>query len=403
MDLRSPVVVAARRTPVATTGRGLARVDAAGLAGPVLAALVDDLHDAGLNDVAGPRDDVRVDDVLLGNCCGPGGDVARVSVLAAGLGVEVPGVTVDRQCGSGLEAVRLATSLVAGGAADVVLAGGVESASTAPWRMTRAQGPVDEPRLYTRAPFAPPGFPDPEMGEAAEVVAMMCGVSRERQDAYAERSHARAVAAQAAGLFHDELVPVGGVESDDRPRANLTARALSRFRPAFADGGTVTAGNSCGINDGAAAVAIVPEALRAAAGLPGLRVLATAACGVDPATPGLGPVPAVCAVLDRAGLRMADVDVLEITEAFAAQVLACTDALGLDALGADAGRVCPDGGAIALGHPWGASGALLVVRLFSRMVRQPRGAASGAPPRYGVATCAIGGGQGVAVLVERVA
>ena len=126
MDLRSPVVVAARRTPVATTGRGLARVDAAGLAGPVLAALVDDLHDAGLQDVAGPRDDVRVDDVLLGNCCGPGGDVARVSVLAAGLGVEVPGVTVDRQCGSGLEAVRLATSLVAGGAAEVVLAGGVD-------------------------------------------------------------------------------------------------------------------------------------------------------------------------------------------------------------------------------------------------------------------------------------
>jgi acetyl-CoA C-acetyltransferase len=413
MDLRSPVVVAARRTPVATTGRGLARIDAAGLAGPVLAALVDDLYGVhggvrhGTAHGTTRPDDVRVDDVVLGNCCGPGGDVARVSVLAAGLGVEVPGVTVDRQCGSGLEAVRLAASLIAGGAADVVLAGGVESASTAPWRMTRTHAPTEEPRLYTRAPFAPPGFPDPEMGEAAEAVAAMCGVTRERQDAYAERSHARAVAARDAGLFEDELVPVGGVGSDDRPRANLTAAALSRFRPAFTDGGTVTAGNSCGINDGAAAVALVPEELRAAAGLPGLRVLATAVCGVDPSTPGLGPVPAVEAVLARAGLQLSDVDVLEITEAFAAQVLACTDELGLDALGADAGRVCPDGGAIALGHPWGASGALLMVRLFSRLVRQVRGPGHRRgeqpdAPRYGVATCAIGGGQGVAVLVERV-
>jgi acetyl-CoA C-acetyltransferase len=241
------------------------------------------------------------------------------------------------------------------------------------------------------------------MGEAAEAVAMLCGVSRERQDAYAERSHARAVAARTAGVFEDELVPVGGVEADDRPRANLTLAALSRFRPAFAAGGTVTAGNSCGINDGAAAVAIVPEEVRAEAGLPGLRVLASAACGVDPATPGLGPVPAVCAVLDKAGLTPKDVAVLEITEAFAAQVIACTDALGLDVLGRDAGRVCPDGGAIALGHPWGASGALLVVRLFSRMVRQARGLPARKAPRYGVATCAIGGGQGIAVLVERVA
>jgi acetyl-CoA C-acetyltransferase len=412
MDLRSPVVVAARRTPVATTGRALARLDTAGLAGPVLSALVDDLYGLQGNGLQGNgpagsngsarHDDVRVDDVVLGNCCGPGGDVARVSVLAAGLGVEVPGVTVDRQCGSGLEAVRLGASLVAGGAADVVLAGGVESASTAPWRMTRSHSPVDEPRIYTRAPFAPPGFPDPEMGEAAEELAARCGVSRERQDAYAERSHARAVAAQAGGVFEDELVPVGGLAADDRPRAKLTAAALSRFRPAFAGGGTVTSGNSCGINDGAAAVAVVSEELRAAAGLPGLRVLASAACGVDPSTPGLGPVPAVRAVLARAGLSMADVGVLEITEAFAAQVLACTDALGLDALGADAARVCPDGGAIALGHPWGASGAMLVVRLFSRLVRQTRGVPAADRPRYGVATCAIGGGQGVAVLVERV-
>ncbi len=236
------------------------------------------------------------------------------------------------------------------------------------------------------------------MGEAAETVARECRVSRERQDAYAARSHARASAARAAGWFAAELVPVGGTDADDRPRAGLRPATLARFRPAFTPGGSATAGNSCGINDGAAAVALVSESTRRAAGVPGLRVLATAAVGLDPRTPGLGPVPAVRAVLARGGLDLDDIGVLEITEAFAAQVLACTDALGLDALGADADRVCPHGGAIAFGHPWGASGALLVVRLFAALVRAP----STAPPRYGIATCAVGGGQGVAVLVERV-
>jgi acetyl-CoA C-acetyltransferase len=383
----SPVVVAARRTPVATAGRGLRDHGPAGLAAPVLAALRADLVEVlpgrDARDGSGDGTDRRcVDEVLLGNCCGPGGDVARVAALAAGLGVAVPGVTVDRQCASGLEAVRLGASLVAGGEARLVLAGGVESASTA-----RDGG--------RRAPFAPPGFPDPDMGEAADALARRTGVDRHRQDAYAARSHRLALAAAAGGVYGPELVPVGGVATDDRPRPGLTPEVLGRMRPAFAPEGTVTAGNACGVNDGAAAVAIVPEEVRAAAGLPGLRVLATAAAGVDPALPGLGPVPAVRAVLERSGVRLDAVDVLEVTEAFAGQVLACTDALGLDPLGADAHRVCPQGGAIALGHPWGASGALLVVRLFSRLVRQRRG-------RLGVATCAVGGGQGLAVLVERV-
>jgi acetyl-CoA C-acetyltransferase len=336
---------------------------------------------------------VAVDDVVLGNCCGPGGDVARVAALAAGLGADVPGVTVDRQCGSGLEALRIAAALVASGQAGCVLAGGTESASRA-----RDGG--------ARAAFAPPGFADPDMGPAAEALAARCGIDRERQDAYAARSHRLVLAERAAGTFAEELVPVGGTDRDDRPRA-LDATTLSRLRPAFATAGgsagapgsggsgTVTAGNACGVNDGAAAVAVVSEGLRAAADLPGLRILGSAVVGVDPALPGLGPVPAVRRVLRHAGLDLADVDVLEITEAFAAQVLACTDALGLDPLGRDAERVCPQGGAIALGHPWGASGALLAVRLFSRLVRQGRG-------RFGVAACAVGGGQGVAVLVERV-
>jgi acetyl-CoA C-acetyltransferase len=203
------------------------------------------------------------------------------------------------------------------------------------------------------------------------------------------------VAAQRAGVFDDELVPVDGVTTDDRPRPTLDADRLARFPAQFARGGTVTAGSSCGVSDGAAAVAVVPERTRAALGLPGLALRAWALRGVDPALPGLGPVPAVTDALALAGLALKDVDVLEVTEAFAAQVLACTDALGLDALGDDARRVCPDGGAIALGHPWGASGALLVVRLFSSLVRRDGG-------RVGVATCAVGGGLGVAVVAERV-
>lgn len=380
---RRPVVIAARRTPVATTGRSLSRLDVDALAAPVLRALAADL---------GP-DGPGVDEVLLGNCTGPGGNTARRAALAAGLGVSVPATTVDHQCGSGLEAVRLAAQAIASGSADVVLAGGVESASTAPGRSLRRSGGPD--LAYRRAPFAPAGFADPEMGVAADVLAERAGITRARQDAYSARSHERALTAQDAGVFDAELVPVAGVMLDDRPRRGLDVARLARFPAAFRPGGTVTAGSSCGISDGAGAVLVVSEGVRAALGVPGLALTGWAVAGVDPALPGLGPAPAVRSALRRAGADLAAVDVLEITEAFAAQVLACTDELGLAALGADAGRVCPDGGAIALGHPWGASGALLVVRLFSRLVRRSLGT-------LGVATCAVGGGQGVAVVTERV-
>ncbi len=375
--MTGPVIIAARRTRVRSvraTGAAAAgqqRFDPVELAAPVLAALAGDVAPLG------------VDDVVLGAARGHGGDLARVAALAAGLGVAVPGVAVDRQCGSGLEAVRLAAALVGAGQASVVLAGGVDSASAA--------GPG-------RARFAPSPFPDPEMGEAAEVVAREREVSRQRQDAYAVRSHRLAAAARDAGRFADELVEVPGLSGDDRPRRHLDAAALARLPAAFVPGGTVTAGNSCGVSDGAAAVAVVDDATHARLGLPGLRVLASGVVGVDPARPGLGIVPAVRAVLDRAGRDLAEVRQIELTEAFAGQVLACTDELGLDPLGADADRICPDGGAIGLGHPWGASGAMLVVRLFGRFVREgdaPAGA-------LGLAACAVGGGQGVALLVERV-
>lgn len=376
LDSRTPVVVAARRTPVGRVGGSLSAVDVTALAAPVLRAIADDVGEP-------------VDEVVLGNCTGPGGDPARVASLAAGLGIDVPALTVDRQCGSGLEALAVAAQRVALGAT-LIIAGGVESASTAPLR--HALQPDGSRRPYSRAPFAPPAFGDPDMGPAAEALAAAAGVSRERQDAYALRSHHLAVRTADRGGFDAELVPLGEVDRDERPRRGLRLDQLARFRPAFADGGTVTVGNSCGVNDGAAAVAVVDEATRRRLGLPGLAIRAYASAGVDPRLPGRGPVPAVRAVLDAAGLGIADVGAFEITEAFAAQVLACTDELGVDATGE---VVCAEGGAIALGHPWGASGALLVVRLFSQLVR-------GDGPRWGVATCAVGGGQGVAMLVERV-
>lgn len=372
-----PVIVGARRTPIGSAGHALRDVDVTALAAPVLTAV---RRDAGV-DAPGH--------VVLGNCMGPGGNVARVATLAAGFGVSVPALTVDLQCGSGLAAVTTAAAFVRSGMTDVVLAGGVESASTAPWRMWP---PTDDgaPQRYFRAPFAPAELGDPEMGAAADAVASRWGISRGRQDAYAARSHSRAAAARAAGRFDAELVPLPQLARDERVRDNLREATLSRLPAVFTAGGTVTAGNACGVNDGAAAVTIVSEARRRADGIPGLACVDWETVGVDPRLPGVGPVPAIRNLLRRNGISLGDLGVVEVNEAFAAQVLACCDELGLPEE-----RVCVEGGALALGHPWGASGAVLVVRLFGQMVRQDG-------PELGLAAIAVGGGQGVAMLVQRV-
>ncbi|MEU7629614.1 thiolase family protein [Nocardia sp. NPDC049220] len=370
-----PVLVAPRRTPIGNAGHGFADLTTTDLAAPVLRAVLSSLRGAGIT--------AEVDDVVLGNCLGPGGDPARIAALRAGMGAHVPGVTIDRQCGSGLDAVMQAAVRVRSGADELILAGGVESASTAPWRFWPPVAGAD-PVRYTRAPFAPQGFPDPEMGVAADDLARVRGITRQRQDAYAARSHTLAAAAD----FSSEIVPIGDVHRDERVRAGMTEARLARLRPSFGGDGTATAGNSCGISDGAAVVAVTTESI--AAGLPALRILGTAVSGSDPAFPGLGPVPAIRKLLRRTGFDPADLGVIEITEAFASVVLAVSDELGLDE-----SKICPQGGAIAIGHPWGASGAILLVRLASQMLRE-------GGPALGLAACAIGGGQGIAMLVERV-
>lgn len=368
--MTDPIIIAGRRTPIATLGRAFQSHRADELAASVLRAVRDDA-----DHVAGQT--LSVGDVILGNCTGPGGNIARVSALAAGLDTSVPAGTVDRQCGSGLAAIIDAAAAIRAGDHRVRLAGGVESASTAPVRSIN-EAP------YDRAPFTPMGWPDPDMPRAAENLAKLDGISRARQDAYAARSHDRAERARDSGLFDAELVTSAALDHDDA--IGVARPLLHRFTPLFA-GGTVTAGTSTRVSDGAAVVAVAP-----AGTAPGLAIRSTRITGCDPAFPGIGAVSAIRAVLDDIGAALSDVAAIEIVEAFAAQSLAVLNRLGLDD---DDPRVCAEGGALALGHPWGASGAVVAVRLFSRLVRANKPSGT-----LGVAAASIGGGMGVAIAVE---
>ena len=378
-----PVVIAARRTPISTRGMRLRGRSVHELAAPVIRRCLADAERAiGSSLVVG--------DVVLGNCMGPGGNIARLSALAADLDVSVPGMTIDRQCGSGLSAIITASDAIRAGDSRLLLAGGAESASTAPLRIAHGVP-------YARAAFSPTGFPDPEMGPAAQELAAAFGIDRDRQDAYAERSHRLALVQLEAGGFDNELVALDELGRDDSPRERMTD-LLPRFPSLYPtlDGpatGSVTAGNSCRISDGAAVVAIVSTGSRGDA--PGLALLAHATIGCDPALPGIGPVAAVNQVLAAAGVSLDDIAAFEIVEAFAAQCLAVLYSLDLATPDFVDPRVCSGGGALALGHPWGASGAVSVVRLFTRLVRE--GAPAGS---LGIATAAVGGGMGVAALFE---
>jgi acetyl-CoA C-acetyltransferase len=370
------VIVAARRTPIARLDGDLAGFDAQALAASVIAAVV---ADAGVEGEG-------VADVILAHAAGPGGNLARRAALDAGLGHEVPGLTIDRQCGGGLDAIVLACRLAEAGAGDLYVAGGVESASTSPLRHERGRDRgARERRFFPRQMFAGGGYEDPGMAESAETIASEWGVSRERQDALAAESHRRAVSARAAGAFDREIVPVGGVTYDSCPRPTLAPERLGRFPSIVTANGTVTAANSSQIADGAAAVVVASAAAADRLGLHGMRHLDSATAGVEPRVCGIGAVVAARRLSARnPRFDPRAVTHVAMTEAFASQTVATIEELELDG---DA--VNPDGGAIALGHPWAASGAVQVVRLFSRM-RWLTG------PSDGLALAAIAGGMGTA-------
>ena len=333
-------------------------------------------------------------------------DLARMAALLAGLPVEVPGVTVNRLCASGLDAVNQASRALRLAEGDLYLAGGVESMSRAPWVVPKPEAslPRGPQTMHDTAlgwrlvnPRMAELHSTESMGETAENVAERYGIDREAQDRFALRSHQRAVAAGREGRFADEIVPVEvatdgaeptTVETDEGPRPDTSLDQLARLRPAFREGGSVTAGNASTLNDGAACLVLASEARAAAMGArPLARIVATGVAGVDPAYMGMGPVPAIRRALAAAGLGLAEIDLIEINEAFAAQVLACVGELGIDE-----DRLNVNGGAIALGHPLGCSGARLMTTLVWELRR--RGG------RYGVAALCVGVGQGVATVVE---
>lgn len=399
-QLHDAVIVAAARTPVGRYAGALSSVRPDDLGAVVLSEIV---RRAGI-------DPALIEDVYMG-CANQAGednrDVARMSLLLAGYPVQVGGVTVNRLCGSGLQAVNDAARALQLGDGDVYVAGGVESMSRAPFVMAKPSEafPRGETTLFDTTlgwRFTNPRLSEMyypySMGETAENVAEQYQVSRADQDLFALASQQKAAAAQANNRFAEEIVPVTvpqrkgeprKVDTDEHPRADTTLEALAKLRPAFKANGTVTAGNSSGINDGAAALLLMSEERAAQLNLkPLARVISMAVAGVDPATMGVGPIPASRKALERAGLSVHDLDLVELNEAFAAQSLACMRELDLDPA-----KVNVNGGAIALGHPLGCSGARLATTLIYELQRRQG--------RYGLATMCIGVGQGIATVFER--
>jgi acetyl-CoA C-acetyltransferase len=348
-------------------------------------------------------DPEQVDQVILG-CVGQVMEdayIARHAAVKAGLPISVPAYTVNRICGSGLEAINTASRWIETGDASVIVAGGAENMTMMPYYLRSARygyrlghGQLEDGIQHLLGdPFS-----KSHMGVTAENLAEKFGVTREAQDELALRSQQRAIAAIEAGKFKDEIVPVevkagretAVIDTDEHPRADTTQESLAKLRPAFKEGGVVTAGNASGINDGAAAVVVMSRSKADELGLkPRLRIVARAEAGVEPAVMGMGPIPAVRKALDKAGMAIDQMDVVELNEAFASVAVACSTALGLDDE-----KTNPNGGAIALGHPIGASGAILTVKLMYELERRQG--------RFGLVSLCIGGGQGIATIFERV-
>jgi 3-oxoadipyl-CoA thiolase len=396
--MTNALIVSAVRTPVGRAGGALADVRADDLAAIAVKAVVE----------RSGVDPSRIDDVILG-CTNQAGednrDVARMAVLLAGLPIEVAGQTVNRLCGSGLQAVASAAQAIKAGEGEIFIGGGVESMTRAPYVMlksgtgwNRELPPMADSTVGWR-------FTNPKMnkewtislGMTAEKVAKQYGITREQQDAFGAESQRRAVAAIQAGVFKDEIVPVTipqkkgdpiVVDTDEHPRPDVTLEKLAKLRPAFVADGTVTAGNSSGINDGSSALLLVAEGT-SGVGKPLARIITSAVAGLDPSVMGLGPIPATRKALKRAGMTIDQIDLIELNEAFASQGLACMKDLELDPE-----KVNVYGGAIAMGHALGSSGSRILTTLVHALHRRQK--------RYGLATMCIGVGQGIAMIVERV-
>ena len=401
-----PVIIDAVRTPIGALGGTLAPVRPDDLAAHVLRAILE----------RNRLDPALVEEVYLG-CANQAGEdnrnVARMALLLAGLPFEVAGVTINRLCASGLNAVNQAARAIKAGEGEVFIAGGVESMSRAPYSIPKAESgfPFGNLTAYDTAlgwrypnPKMQEKYGTEQMGETAENIAQMKPhITRQKQDEFSVRSHQRAIAAIDSGKFAQEILPViipqrkgdpKVVDTDERPRRDTTLESLSKLKPAFRkEGGTVTAGNSSGLNDGAAALLLMSDSKAKALGLkPLARIVSSAAAGVPPRVMGLGPVPAVQKALQRAGLSLKDIGLIELNEAFAVQSLAVIEDLGLDPE-----LVNVNGGAVALGHPLGCSGARILTTLLHEMERR---APSEKRPYYGLATLCVGVGQGEATVVD---
>lgn len=386
---RDPVVVSAVRTAIARQGGALASLDAHIFGAEVIKEAVKR---------AKVTPDV-IDDVYFGNVLSGGGNIARLTVLQTGLSLDIPGLTVDRQCGSGINAVNLAAQSIRAGVGDVFVAGGTESMTRAPYLMdrpSRAYSPT--PPNFRKSKLSPKEIGDPPMGITAENLAEKYNISREEQDEYAYESQKRMAHAMDNGFYDEQIIPISVpqrkgepviFDKDEHPRPQTTMEALAKLRPVFKEGGTVTAGSSSGLNDAASALVVMS---RAKADELGLEILAVVkdytVAGCNPNIMGIGPVPATRKLMERTGLSINDFDVIYLNEAFAAQVLACVRELNIDR-----SKLNVNGGAIAHGHPLGSTGAILITKAVYELKRSGKDRA--------LITACIGGGQGISTLIER--
>ena len=386
---RDAVIVSAVRTAIGRQGGALATVPAHVFGAEVIKEA---LRRANIT-----ADEV--DDVIMGNVLSGGGNIARLTALQTGLSMNLPGLTVDRQCGSGVNAINLAAQAIWAGDGDVFVAGGVESMSRAPYLMDRPErqySPI--PPRFKKSQLAPIEIGNPPMGITAETLAGKYEITREEQDEFAFQSQQRMADAMEEGRFDEQIVPINipvrkgepiVFKKDEHPRPQTTKEALSKLDPVFLEGGTVTAGSSSGLNDAASAVVVMSRKKANELGIKPLAVIrAHSVAGVDPNIMGIGPVPATKKVLEKSGLLLEEMDLIEINEAFASQVLACNRELNMDLE-----KVNVNGGAIAHGHPLGATGAILVTKAIYELNRTGG--------KYALITACIGGGQGIATIIER--